>query len=52
LELWVGVAAVARAVDEWTAICGDGVATMATLGVRSGSLKRSLTLEFPLNHAP
>ncbi len=28
------------------------VATMATLGVRSRSLKRSLRLRFPLNHAP
>jgi hypothetical protein len=30
----------------------DGMATMATLGVRSRSLKRSLASEFPLNHAP
>jgi hypothetical protein len=29
-----------------------GVATMATLGVRSRSLKRSLALRIPLNHAP
>jgi hypothetical protein len=28
------------------------VATMATLGVRSRSLERSLALEIPLNHAP
>jgi hypothetical protein len=30
---------------------GDSVATMATLGVRSRSLKRSVASEFPLNHA-
>ena len=34
------------------AVYGDGVATMATLGVRSRSLTRSLALRFRLNHGP